>query len=431
VLGRLLRAASQTPPQNNTLLPPYAVSFNTLDTLISIRPKVLSETLAPILMNSRFTINPKIQQIGAFPFALFQESLAKKRANNLPILDFGVGDPREPVPEFIQTALCAAVNNTTSYPSVLGSDSLREAISEYLRRRFGCCISARSEILPTLGSKEAVYHTPFLLAGGAPTKKYVIYGVPGYFVMEKGAIVAGLTPYPIALNKQNNYLLDLTTVPTEILEKTAIVWLNYPHNPTGATCTLDYLANQYQLASAYNILFCSDETYVDIYYDTPPPSALQLGTRQGMLVYHSCSKRSGMTGYRSGFVAGDAELIETFARFRNTIGNAPPYFVQEAARAAWSDDEHSQKRRGQFKLKKALVASHLQGKGLEFDVPDGSFYLWVKAPNGLSGMEYAFQLLDKGIVVSPGDFFGETGSNFIRLSLSPTLNELGQLAVLW
>ncbi|NLF26047.1 MAG: aminotransferase class I/II-fold pyridoxal phosphate-dependent enzyme [Deltaproteobacteria bacterium] len=374
-------------------------------------------------------LNPNLLKAGTFPFAAFEARKAALKAAGQQIFDFGVGDPVEPTPDFIRQALADGIPTVSQYPSPHGLLQLRDAISKYLSRRFGVSINSESEIMPSVGSKEAVFNITSLFGGANSKRNIIIAPQPGYFVVEKSAIMNSLEFYPYALTPTNQYLMDLASLPPALLNKTAIAWINYPHNPTGAICSLEYLKQQVATAHKYGFVLCSDETYCDIYDNIPPPSVLQ-AAKESVLAFHSCSKRSGMTAYRSGFVAGDAELIRRFVAYRNIIGAAPPVFTQQAALAAWSDDLHPAQRRACFAQKKDVLLGFFKERELEVYQGGATFYLWVKAP-GAKAQPYAELLLEKGLVVSPGDFFGEANSDYFRVALAPSLEDCHRAVQVW
>jgi len=221
-----------------------------------------------------------------------------------------------------------------------------------------------------------------------------------------------------------------------VLRRAAVVFLNYPHNPTGF-CLPDALFRRWvELREEYGFLLVSDECYVDLHYEGQRPKSLLQFGRKGCLAVHSLSKRSGMTGYRSGFVAGDADLIATYRRFRASMGTAPQQFVQVAATLAWTDQEHVDARVKVFGDKRRILLELCQQRGLEVHGSTAGLYLWVSAPAGSSDVEYAARLREVGILVAPGSFFGpsrEGGGQerFVRLALVPTADECRAAALAW
>lgn len=375
--------------------------------------------------------NDRVLSIADYPTAELASRKKKLSEAGKKLFDFGTGDPIEPTPSFIREAVGAGTPEISQYPSVAGLALLRQTIQAYMQRRFNVELHVDKEILPCTGSKEAIYNITFLLIGPNNPKDILVAGTPGYSVMERSAIVSGAHYYPYYLNKENNFLLDLAVLPEDVLKRTALAWINYPHNPTGTECTLEYLKAQVEIAKKYDILLCSDECYCDIYFsNTLPPSILQV-TKEGVLAFHSCSKRSGMTAYRTGFIAGDQTVLKHFSSFRNTIGVATPIYTQHAAIKAWQEDTHAEGRRKIFKAKKEELARFFESRGLEVTKTNAGLYLWIKAPRGLSGKEYAAKLLDHGIIVSPGEFFGRNSTEYFRVALVPSLEDCKEAISVW
>jgi aspartate/methionine/tyrosine aminotransferase len=212
-------------------------------------------------------------------------------------------------------------------------------------------------------------------------------------------------------------------------EKVRTVWINYPHNPTGATASYDSLEKVAAFCQEHDILLFSDECYNDLYSGEPPPSILEI-TRARTLAFCSLSKRSGMTGYRTAMMAGDPELISALKKLRPSIGVATQSFVQDAATAAWNDDAHVEERRRNFGEKRELFKDFFVRGGLHYLPTDASFYLWVAVPGG-DDEAYALRLLDEGIVVAPGRSFGSGGEGYVRVALVPRLEECRRAIERW
>ena len=377
-------------------------------------------------------LSSRVLSISKYPTA---QLTAKKKAlvaAGKAVFDFGAGDPIEPTPAFIREAVSRGVPTISQYPTVRGSTELRKSIQGYVQRRFNVSLDPETEIVPCTGSKEAIYNFAFLFIEPGSAKNVIIGPSPGYFVMERSAIVLGAEYYAYPLTPENGFLLDLAKVPESILKRAAIVWLNYPHNPTGVECTRDYLREQIKIAERYGIVVASDECYVDVYFGTtPPPSVLEVQTK-GVVAFHSCSKRSGMTAYRTGFMAGDRDILQAYAAFRDTLGVAQPIYTQVAATAAWSDDSHAAERMAIFKEKRDFFLDFLSKRmKLQVTPTDATFYLWVRAPAGMSGNDYTDRLLEAGIVASPGSSFGPGCENFFRVALVPSLADCKKVATIW
>jgi LL-diaminopimelate aminotransferase len=373
-------------------------------------------------------LNPVLDELGSYPIAAVRDRTIARRDAGLPVIDFSIGDPKEPTPVFIADALRNAVPEVSQYPTAAGRAALRQAVAAYVERRFGVTVDPATQVLPTSGSKEAIFNTPFAFidreAGDA-----VVYPSPGYPVYQRGSLFAGAEVRPIVLS--DDFILRASDIPDEVWDVAKLVWTCTPHNPSGAVTSSEDLADLYQRCRESGALLLSDECYADTYedevYPNGPASVLQVAGdgATGALVYLSLSKRSGMTGYRSGAIVGDADAIAALKRLRETTGTASPDFVQEAAIAAWSDDGHAADRRMLFTSKRRILERAFVELGMEIVASQAGLYLWVRVGDDLGITD---KLLSAGIVVSPGRFFGEGGEGFIRLALVPTLGECEEAA---
>lgn len=374
-------------------------------------------------------MNQQLLQLKPYPMEELNRRKQELHRQGVRIFDFGTGDPTLPTEPFIIDALRDAIPRVSQYPTVMGEPALLDACTSSLWRRFGVVLSVE-QILPTAGSKEAVFHFPQVFLNVDSSKRHVIYPTPGYPVYERGTLFAQGTPWPVVLTEENGFQIDFSTLPESVLQQTAIVWINSPHNPTGAVASGAYFEEILAYARKYDFIVCSDECYCDIYTHEPPASILQHAT-EGVLAFFSLSKRSGMTGYRSGFVAGDSSLIAKYRKFRASMGVASPVFIQAAATAAWSDDAHVQRRRLIFLERRRLFEQFFAEHGLHCASGPGTFFLWVRVPAGYDGESYARLLLEQGIVVSPGSFYGEGSEAYIRLAMVPDLEECQEALSIW
>lgn len=375
-------------------------------------------------------MNPVLTDSPVYPFAHLDERKAALRQAGVRLYDFTIGDPVEPTPEFIREALVRSVPLVSQYPTVAGRRSLRDAIARYVERRFSVQLDPEREVIPCAGAKEAVFHLPFALVDRGSDKRTVVWGEPAYPVYERGAAYAGADLYAAPLRKERGFLLEPDDVPEEVLRRTCLFWLNYPHNPTGAVADEAYLRRVAEASRRYGFVVASDETYADLHDGTPPPSLLNV-VRENALVIHSLSKRSGMTGYRSGFIAGDARLVGALRKMRPSMGVASQEFVQAAAEVAWSDDAHVEERRRVFAEKRRRVLAlcgELSLRPLETGV---GLYVWIEVPDGHTAETYAQRLLDGGVVLTPGEAFGPSGAGFVRAALVPSLDELDEALDAW
>jgi succinyldiaminopimelate transaminase len=359
-------------------------------------------------------LSPVLSGLEAYPFARLAETKRRLLAEGVDLIDFGAGEPREETPAFIREALKAALPALSTYPLAEGLPELREAIAGWAQRRFGAQLDPDTEIVPTFGSKEAIFHLAQILDGDL-----VAVPAPAYPVYDRGALFAGKRVLPLPLRRGNGFEPDLEDVPWE---RVALLWLNYPNNPTAATAPLELYARAAELARRHGFVLASDEAYSELYFGAEPPaSALQLDDHAHVAVFNTLSKRSSMPGYRSGFVAGDPALVAALKLYRPNVGVAPPEFVQRAATAAWGDEEHVAAVRERYRVKRDIILPALEAAGLRHAGGDASFFLWLDA--GGDADTVAAELLAQGIVVAPGTFFGPAGAGFLRLALVPTPEE--------
>ncbi|MEN8113730.1 MAG: aminotransferase class I/II-fold pyridoxal phosphate-dependent enzyme, partial [Actinomycetota bacterium] len=332
-------------------------------------------------------LNPVFEQLGDYPIAKIQMRARDRRDAGLPVIDFSIGDPREPTPPFVVDALRDSVPEVSQYPTSAGLLELREAIADYVDRRFGVKVDPATQIIPTSGAKEAIFNTPFAFidrdAGDG-----VIYPTPGYPVYERGSLFAGAEAFPIEMS--GDFVLRAEQIPDEAWERSRLVWTCSPHNPAGSVASLEDIAGLYVRAVDADALLLSDECYSDVYeedtYPDGPMSALQVAGEgsPGVLSYLSLSKRSGMTGYRSGAIVGDAEAIAALKALRSTTGTASPEFVQGAAIAAWSDDGHAAERRAIFSEKRRVLKAAFDELGYETVGSRAGLYLWIKVDDDIA-----------------------------------------------
>src|SRR6266478_886307 len=310
--------------------------------------------------------------MATYPFVRLEEARRALIAQGVEVIDFGKGDPNEP-----------------------------------------------TELIPTYGSKEAIFSLAQVLVDPRSQKNVVVYGEPAYPVYERGALFAGAEVRTLPLVRQHGFLPDLSS----LSDDTAIVWVNYPHNPTGALAPLSFYEELAGLAAEHDFVIASDEAYSELWFDQPPVSALQVADRSRVIVFQTLSKRSSMTGYRSGFVAAPPEVISALKSYRPTVETAPQEFVQRASVVAWNDERHVEETRGRYRAKRNVLLPVLERKGWEVVASDATMYLWVAIPTGEPGEVVAARLLEHGLLVSPGTFFGPSGEGYIRFALVPTLEE--------
>jgi succinyldiaminopimelate transaminase len=366
-------------------------------------------------------LSPVLAELTQYPFARLDEWKAQATARGIQLIDFGMGDPRERTPAFIRQALLDSVDEVSSYPRALGLPELRSAVSEWIGRRFGVAVDPDREIVPTLGSKEAIYSFAQLTLG---EKRVVAIPEPAYPVYERGALFAGGSIAGVPLREDHGWLPDLNAF--DAWDEIALFWVCYPNNPTGAEAPLSFYEELAGRAREHGFLLCSDEAYSELWFDQPPASALQVADRTNVVVFNTLSKRSSMTGYRSGFICAPPEITDALRAFRPTVGTAPQEFVQRASVAAWSDDTHVDDVRALYRRKRDTLLPALEEAGLRLAGSTATFYLWLDV--GGSSEEFAQRLLEHGVVCAPGSFFGAAGEGYVRFALVPTQEECERAA---
>ena len=393
--------------------------------------------------------SPTLAAMAVYPFTRLDDAKRRVREAGVELIDFGIGDPQEPTDPIIRQALVDGLRESSSYPVSAGLPELREAIAAWVGRRFGTAIDPATQVVPTYGSKEAIFSFALATVDVASGKDTVVVTEPGYPVGERGALFAGARVLRLQLLERNGFLPDLDAIPAAEWARISLFWVNYPNNPTGAVAPLGFYEELARRAREHDFLLCSDEAYSELWFDGPTASALEVadgavaaGASGGaaaadparslanIVVFNTLSKRSSMTGYRSGFVAGDPEVIATMRAFRPTIGTAPQEFVQRASVVAWSDERHVGEARARYAAKRAVLLSALRDCGLRVAASEATFYLWVHVPEGTTSEAFAERLLAGGIVATPGSYLGPSGEGFIRFALVPPLDACERAAAI-
>ncbi len=378
----------------------------------------------------------RVQSMGTYAFAEVDKLVDALKARGIEPIDFGVGDPTIPPPPVARQAAAAGIerHKTAGYPSYIGMDEYRQAVADWTRRRHGVALDPEAEITSTIGSKEAVFNfaEAFVDPGDV-----VIAPSPGYPPYTRGTLFAEGKVYYVPLLAENDYLVDLSAIPAEVARAARVMWINYPNSPTGAVAPRSFLEDAVEFGHRHDIIIASDEAYSEIYFTGEPPvSALEID-REGVVVFQSLSKRSAMTGWRVGWVAGDVRIVATFKKVKTNIDSGTPNFIQEAAIAALSDEEHVRESREAYARKRRILADALVESGLDDCRPAATIYHWQRAPEGRSGVDLATRLLSPeiAVVTTPGEWISnETegglnpGEGFVRFALVPSIEETRQAA---
>ena len=379
----------------------------------------------------------RVRSIGAYAFAAVDEKVAELKEKGITPIDFGVGDYADPTPELVREAAKAAidVHASAGYPSYIGAKSYREAVCAWLRRRFLVDVDPASEVTATIGSKEGVFNfaEAFVDPGDV-----VIVPSPGYPPYKRGTLFAEGESYFVAVDHNNRCEYDLSAIPAEIRQRAKVLWITTPNSPTGHVASLDWLKRVYGFCRENDIILASDEAYSELYFGEPPHSALEVGADSGfdgIVQFQSLSKRSLMTGWRVGWVAGDRRIVDVFKKVKTNIDSGTPNFIQDAAVAALADEEHPAALRQIVKEKRDLICGALIKAGLEDCAPDASLYIWQKAPEGMSGERLAELLIEQAhCVTTPGEWLSDEvggvnpGAGHVRFALVPSMEQVKQAA---
>ena len=375
-------------------------------------------------------LSPRLREVEPYPFEALDRRKAEALEAGRTIVDFGVGDPREETPAIVRDALIDAIGPISSYPRAAGLPPLRRAIAAWVQQRYDVALDPDTQILPTLGSKELVFSLAQAVLDPAAGRDLVLTTAPGYPITERGARYAGGEVVRLPLTEANGFLPDLDAIPEDTWRRAAILWVNYPNNPTGAVAPLSFYREAAERCRGHDVLLASDEAYSELWFgDAPPAGALQVGDATNVVVLQTLSKRSSMTGYRSGFAAGDPDLIGSLLRLRPAVGVTPQEFVQRASIVAWGDERHVEENRARYAAKRAVFLELFARHGLRVAGSEATFYLWVAVPEGRTSLDWAVDLLDRaGVVVAPGSFFGPEGEGYVRVAMVPTLAECERAA---
>jgi succinyldiaminopimelate transaminase len=363
------------------------------------------------------SINPTLLGMATYPFVRLEEKRRELLEQGVEVIDFGKGDPNEPTDPMIRQALVDALPERSPYPLAAGLQELREAAARWCGTRFGVDVDPATELVPTYGSKEAIFSLAEVLDTAG---KVVAFGEPAYPVYERGALFAGARVRTLPLLREHGFLPDLDTLTDDV----ALLWVNYPHNPTGAVAPRAFYDRLAERARELDFWIASDEAYTELWFENAPVSALQAADRSRVIVFQTLSKRSSMTGYRSGFVAGPPEVVSALKAYRPNAGTAPQEFVQRASVVAWNDERHVEETRARYAAKREVMIPAVEALGWEIVASTATMYLWVAGapPDAVD------RLVERGVVVAPGEFFGPSGAGYIRFALVPTLDECRRAA---
>ncbi len=363
----------------------------------------------------------RIRRIPPYFFAALDRQKEELRRRGVDVVSLAVGDPDLPTPEHIVRAMQEALTDPTThqYPPYAGTRRFREAVARWYERRFGVDLDPDREVLALIGSKEGLAHLPWAVVNPG---EVVLVPDPGYPVYGTAALLADGIPHPLPLRAERGWLPDLSEVPAEVARRARLMFLNYPNNPTAATADPAFFQEVVQFARDYDILVAHDNSYSEIAYDGyRPPSFLQArGAKEVGVEFHSLSKTFCMTGWRIGFVCGNAEVIGALAKLKTNLDSGVFVAIQRAAEVALEGPtEPVMERVRVFQARRDAAVSVLKEAGWRVEKPKATFYLWAKVPEGFDSLSFAAHVLERtGVILAPGIGYGEQGACYVRLSLT-------------
>jgi len=363
----------------------------------------------------------RIEQIPPYLFAEIDKKKEELRRKGMDLIDLGIGDPDLPTPSLIIERLKKAADNPKNhrYPSYEGMIEFRTAVAQWYGRRFGVKLDPKTEALSLIGSKEGIAHIPLAFVNPGD---YVLVPTPGYPVYRVATLFAGGIPYFLPLRRENGFLPNLSDIPKEIAEKSKILFINYPNNPTSAIAERFFFEEVVAFAKRHRIIVCHDAAYSEIAFDGYQPlSFLQVeGAKEVGVEFHSLSKTFNMAGWRIGFAVGCPEIVSGLGRVKTNIDSGVFQAIQEAGVEALQHlDTPLPEIIEIYERRRDVLVKGLREVGLEVDRPKATFYLWIEVPGGYTSAQFATLLIEQaGIVVTPGNGFGEEGEGYFRMALT-------------
>jgi len=370
-------------------------------------------------------MNPLLSKLEPYPFERLKQLFTPITPNpTYRPISLGIGEPKHATPQFIKDALCANLQGLMGYPATAGEPALKASIVGWLERRYGLKLDPAKQILPVNGSREALFSFTQVVVDPTKPKPIVVCPNPFYQIYEGAALLAGATPYYVNSDPTRNFAVDWDAVPEDVWQRTQMIFVCSPGNPTGAVMPLREWEKMFALSDKYGFVIASDECYSEIYFrDEPPLSGLEAAAKLGrtdfknLIAFTSLSKRSNVPGMRSGFVAGDAAWIKAFLLYRTYHGSAMSGTVQAASLEAWDDEDHVVANRAEYRAKFAAVTPVLEAV-MDVKLPDAAFYLWAGVPAhvcGGSDTAFAAELLAKyNVTVLPGSYLAREDAHGVN-----------------
>ncbi len=364
----------------------------------------------------------RLLRIPPYPFREIASLKKQAISEGVKLIDFGIGDPDQPTPDFVIDALAEAARDPATHQydeTGYGIPEFKEAVAEFMKMRFGVQVSRDDEVQSCLGCKEALVHVAWAYVDPGDI---VLVPDPAYCVYKVQATFCSGVPYPMPLKPENGFVPDLETIPPSVANAAKILWLNYPNNPTGAVADLDYYARVIEFARKHELLVCQDAAYSEVAFDGHEPhSILEVeGAKEVAIEFHSFSKTFNMTGWRLGWAVGGAAHVEALSKIKANVDSGTFMAIQRAGAAALKHyPSWVSTMRGIYQERRDRLVDGLHSLGWSLEKPRATFYLWVPIPEGQTSESFARALLvDCGLLVIPGTIYGDYGEGFVRMSLT-------------
>mgnify|MGYP000262394550 FL=1 len=363
----------------------------------------------------------RLQRVPSYLFSDLDRKQEALQAQGIDVINLGVGDPDLPPPPHVVEALQEALKDPANhrYPPYAGTREFREAAAQWFHRRFGVHLDPDREVLVLIGSKEGLAHLPWALIDPGDI---VLVPDPGYPVYKTAVLLADGEPYPVPLDPQRGFLPDLESIPPGVARRAKLFFLNYPNNPTAGTASREFYADLVKYAQDYGIILVQDNSYSEIAYDGyRPPSLLEIdGAKEVGVEFHSLSKTYCITGWRIGFVVGNAEVVAALGKLKTNLDSGVFRAIQQAGTVALTGPQDGVLERVEvFRRRRDMVVQRLRELGWEVPLPKATFYIWLPTPDGSSSKEFTETVLERtGVVVTPGSGYGERGEGYVRLSIT-------------
>lgn len=375
----------------------------------------------------------RAERLNALPpyvFARLDELKVRAREQGLDLIDLGMGNPDGSAPQPVIEAAIAALQNPHNhgYPPFEGTASFRQAITTWYQRCYGVELNPDSEALPLIGSKEGLGHLALAYVNPGDV---ILVPTPSYPAHFRGPLIAGAKIHSIHLSAEQNWLIDLTTIPENVAQQAKMLYFNYPNNPTTATAPREFYEEVVKFARHYEILLVHDLCYAELAFDGyQPTSLLEIpGAKEIGVEFHTLSKTYNMAGWRVGFVVGNSDVIQGLRTLKTNLDYGIFSAIQKAAETALQlPDEYIQEVQQRYRTRRDFLIKGLGELGWEIPISKATMYLWIKTPVGQGSTEFALDVLQQtGVVITPGNAFGEAGEGYVRISLIADCDRLGEV----